>query len=227
MRPNNRFNQQSKRCNTGQTIHCCGKNCTTDPKKTIEKLSEKFICANLCTECHVANEGKNGRHEISLLAEEIRRAHGFQIDIDFIDRFSLRSMSNVASRLKRRKTLEHDFLSHIIWKSKPNQSNPNSTRADANERARSDFFFFWFLVTHFHHFVHFLLADTITHTQFSHNRTYLTIRCHLIGTFWHFRTRAIRLKSEFNCYHLHTYISNFFSNFTFLLKLAELSWHWR
>lgn len=164
MRPNNRFNQQSKRCNTGQTIHCCGKNCTTDPKKTIEKLSEKFICANLCTECHVANEGKNGRHEISLLAEEIRRAHGFQIDIDFIDRFSLRSMSNVASRLKRRKTLEHDFLSHIIWKSKPNQSNPNSTRADANERARSDFFFFWFLVTHFHHFVHFLLADTITHT---------------------------------------------------------------
>lgn len=87
-----------------KTIHCCGKNRTTDPNKTIKKNRVRNSYVRNCVQSAMQlTKVKTDDTKYHYSRQEIRRAHGFQIDIDFIDRFSLRSMSNVASRSKMRK----------------------------------------------------------------------------------------------------------------------------
>lgn len=131
-----------------------------------------------------ANKGKNGRHEISLLAKRPAHIASFQIDIDFIDRFWLRSMSDVASYAAQTKTAHLNMIffptlcENPSYPIKSQLANQPARAVSRHKRKGTLSFllvFFFVFGYSFSPFYAFSLLKPNTLTHFSHNQTYLTI----------------------------------------------------
>lgn len=146
--------------------------------RKIEWETHMCMCAD---DSWLANKGKNGRHEISLLAKNWL-SNWYQFYWSILVAIDQRCSIMLTHK---KKALEHDFLSHIVWKSKLNQSNLNWLINPCRRKQKSMFNFLFVFGYSFSPFYAFSFLNTTLQSQ-----TNLPNNCcHLIGTFWHFRTR--------------------------------------